>query len=58
MKDMYPHRHTPLSDRRILCGARLCTGLASIMLTDAEEEEYRRGGRSFRVQHHREVRVV
>jgi hypothetical protein len=57
MKQRYPHRHIPLSHDRILCGARHCTRLASILLTDAEEAEYRRGLRSFSVMGHKPMRV-
>jgi hypothetical protein len=60
-KHRYPHHHTPTSISaipRIPCGAPYCTHLASIWLTDAEEAEYRRGVRNFRVIRHQQVQVV
>ena len=63
MKQEYPHPHmvvleTRSEDRRIPCGAPNCARAGLIWLTDAEEAEYRRGLRSFRVLQHREVQVV
>jgi hypothetical protein len=62
MKQAYSNPHTVIletrsRDRRILCGATNCSRVAMVWLTDAEEAEYRRGLRGFRVLHHSEVRV-
>jgi hypothetical protein len=58
LKHRYLHAHTPILDIRIPCGARHCTRLASILLTDVEEAEYRCGLRRFSVLRHRDVRVT
>jgi hypothetical protein len=60
-KQPYPHCHTPTSISavpRIPCGAPNCAREALIWLTDAEEDEYRRGLRRFRVLQYRHVQVV
>jgi hypothetical protein len=62
-KQRYPHAHTATNqtrseDRRIPCRAPNCSGWALVWLSDAEEAEYRRGLRSFRVMQHQEVQVA
>ena len=61
-KQGYPNLHTviletPSQHPRIVCGAVNCTRDALIWLTDAEESEYRRGVRNFRVLQYRQVQV-
>lgn len=57
---VHPHATTEASpvNPRILCGATSCVRIAAIWLTDAEEEEYRRGLRSFKVLQHQHVQVI
>jgi hypothetical protein len=54
MRQDYPHAHPATSTHRLFCGAPHCPRMATYAwLTDAEEEQYRRGKRSFRVQRYR-----
>jgi hypothetical protein len=62
-KQRYPHAHTATNqtrteDRRIPCGAPNCSRSALVWLSEAEESEYRRGERSFRVVQHGDVQVT
>jgi hypothetical protein len=49
LKYNYPHMHTLVPPSSIFCGATACTRHACAWLTDAEEEEYLRGERKFRL---------
>ena len=61
LKRNYTHPHEQISlptNQVVLCGAKGCTRLAMIWLTDDEEEQYVQGVRAFRVAHHvGEVRI-
>jgi hypothetical protein len=48
----HPHEQAPPANHVVLCGAKGCTRLAKIWLTDDEEEQYVQGVRDFRVGHH------
>jgi len=61
-KHPHLHPHTPTRDldltgRKIYCGAPKCLRPALLWLTDAEEEQYRAGERSFKVIRYRGVYV-
>ena len=55
MKQDYWHAHpATTTTSRLFCGAPSCSRMATYAwLTDEEEEQYRRGTRSFRVQRYR-----
>jgi hypothetical protein len=55
LKHNYTHPHEQISlpaNRLVFCGAKGCTRLAMIWLTDDEEEQYVQGVRAFPVAHH------
>jgi hypothetical protein len=63
MKRSYLHPHTATTDARtgnprILCAAMKCSRVALVWLTDAEQEEYRHGRRSFTVLRHYQAKVT
>ncbi len=51
LKHSYPHLHMPIGfpNAAVLCGAPFCIRPGCLLLTDAEEQEYLRGLRSFKL---------
>ena len=55
LKHNYTHPHDQISlpaKHMVFCGAKGCTRLAMIWLTDDEEKQYVQGIRDFRIAHH------
>ena len=47
LKQDYPYLHLPKPGKRASCGALNCAKQAKVWLTDAEQQEYLSGKRSF-----------